>query len=111
MANGGEINSLDSAELDLTSQLIQNACEELKTFVEEQEAAGEIDCKKILNEARQMQLQLNITPDYKLYICMCGIFGPHRNIVKHWDTFEPVFANLVEADAENGTKRLMQCVF
>ncbi len=37
---------------------------------------------------------------------MCGIFGPHRNIVKHWDKFENVFMDLVEQDKEMGKKHL-----
>ena len=85
-----------------------NAIEELRTFVNEQEASGDINIDDIVREARQLQLQLNVTPEYKLYLCMCGIFGPDRNIVKHWDTFEQVFINLLETDPENGQKHLFQ---
>ena len=71
---------------------IVNACEELKIFVAEKEAeVGDVNPADILQQVRQTQLQLNITPEYKLYISLCGIFGPHRNIVKHWDKFEAVF--------------------
>ena len=83
-----------------------NAIEELRTFVNEQETSGDINIDDIVREARQLQLQLNVTPEYKLYLCMCGIFGPDRNIVKHWDTFEQVFINLLETDPENGQKHL-----
>ena len=60
-----------------------------------------------MSEVRQLQLQLNVTPEYKIYIAMCGIFGPHRNIAKHWDTFEPVFSNLISQDTEAGQKYLL----
>jgi len=55
-----------------------------------------------------LQLQLNVTPEYKFYLCMCAIFGPDRNIVKSWDDYEQVFVLLLEADAENGIKHLFQ---
>lgn len=75
-----------------------DACQELKTFVAEKEAEGAINCNDIVREARQLQLQLNVTPEYKLYLCIAGIFGAHRNIVKHWDEFEKVFTILVAQD-------------
>ena len=85
-----------------------NACEELKIIVDEQAEAGNIDVQKILSEVRQLQLQLNVTPEYKMYMAMCAIFGPHRNIVKHWDSFEALFSTLVEQDGEGGQKHLLQ---
>ena len=54
----------------------------------------------ILREARQQQFQLNVTREYKFYICLCSIFGLHRNIVKQWDTFEGVFTELMAQDGE-----------
>ena len=51
---------------------------------------------------RQQQLQLNVTPEYKLYLSMMGIFGPTRNIAKHWDTFEAVFTELMGQNEEAG---------
>ena len=90
-----------------TSFIIVDSCEELKAFVAEKEAeTGHVNLPDILQQIRQMQFQLNITPEYKLYIAMCGIFGPHRNIVKHWDKFEKVFMDLVEQDKEMGKKHL-----
>lgn len=82
-----------------------NACEELKTYVSEKEGE-ELKSNDVLQQVRHTQLQLNITPEYKFYICMCGLFGPHRNIVKHWDQFEGVFTNLVSQDEESGSKYL-----
>ena len=72
----------------------------------EKEAAGEINADDILKEARQIQFRLNVTPEYKLYICMCGIFGPHRNIVKNWSKFEAVFTTLINQNTDNGVKNL-----
>jgi len=61
---------------------------------------GDVNPADILQQVRQTQLQLNITPEYKLYISLCGIFGPHRNIVKHWDKFEAVFTSLIGQDED-----------
>ena len=55
-------------------------------------------------------MQLNVTPEYKLYIALCGIFGPHRNIVKKWDTFEEVFTSMAAQDEDNGNKHLFQAI-
>lgn len=71
---------------------------------------GPAPASAILKEVRQIQLQLNVTPEYKLYICMCALFGPHRNIVKHWDDYEAVFTNLASHDEELGYKHLFQAV-
>lgn len=80
-----------------------NSCEELKAFLAEKEAElGDVNIQDLLQQVRHIQLQLNITPEYKLYIAMCGIFGPHRNIVKHWDKFEAVFTTLVGQDEDMG---------
>ena len=73
-------------------------------FVDEQETEGSIDIESILREARQTQLSLNVTADYKLYICICAIFGPNRKIHKSWDTYEAVFTKLIGSDEENGQK-------
>ena len=76
----------------------------------EKEAEGAVNANDILREARQLQLQLNVTPEYKFYICLVGIFGANRNIVKQWDTFEGVFTNLVGQDEDNGAKHLLQAI-
>lgn len=98
--------------MPLTDENIVNACEELKAFVAEKEAevGGPAPCSEILKEVRQMQLQLNVTPEYKFYICICAIFGPHRNIAKHWDAYEAVFTTLANQDEEFGYKHLFQAV-
>ena len=49
-----------------------------------------------------------MTREYKIFIAMQSIFGQHRNIVKHWDAFEPVFKQLVAQDEDNGCKHLFQ---
>ena len=41
---------------------------------------------------------------------MVAIFGPHRNIVKTWAKYEPVFTDLVSRDSENGVKHLFQAL-
>ena len=60
----------------------------------------------LLTEVRQIQLVLNITPDYKYHILLCGIFNPKRSIIKNWAAYEKAFLNLVGKDGENGPKRL-----
>ena len=64
----------------------------------------------LLTEVRQQQLILNITPDYKYYILICGIFNPKRNIVKHWSKYEKAFLKLVQNDGDLGPKRLFQAI-
>lgn len=61
----------------------------------------------LLKEVRHAQLILNITPEYKYYILICGLFNPKRNIVKHWPTYEKAFLKLVQKDGEQGPKRLL----
>jgi len=88
-----------------------NACEELKNFVAEKEAdSGSCSSDDVLREVRQLQFQLNVTREYKMYIALCGIFGPHRNIAKHWDAFEAVFTSLIAQEDENGNKHLFQSI-
>lgn len=41
---------------------------------------------------------------------MIGIFGPSRNIAKHWDAFEAVFTELMGQNEETGCQHLLQCV-
>lgn len=86
------------------------ACEELTTFVAEKEAEGPINPDDILREVRQAQFQLNVTREYKLYICLVSVFGPHRNIAKHWDTYEPIFKSLMSQEEENAQKHMLQAV-
>jgi len=38
---------------------------------------------------------------------MVAIFGPHRNIVKQWETYALVFTTLLEQDADGGEKHLL----
>ena len=59
---------------------------------------------------RQIQLILNITPEYKYYILFCGIFQNKRNVVKSWPAYEPAFMKLVKSDGEIGIKRLLQTI-
>ena len=63
-----------------------------------------------MTEVRQIQLILNITPEYKYYILFCGVFAGKRNIVKNWSTYEPAFLRLVKSDGEIGIKRLLQTI-
>lgn len=101
-ATGGEINRLNSTKISIKDASIATAAEELRAFVAEKESEGAINCNDIVREVRQQQLQLNVTPEYKIYLSMTGIFGPTRNIVKHWDTFEAVFTELIGQNEETG---------
>ena len=74
----------------------------------------------ILTEIRHTQLVLNITPEYKYYILLNGVFNAKRNIVKHWAAYEKAFLKLVNNekaflklvsnDKEAGIKRLFQAI-
>lgn len=108
-ATGGEVSRLDATVITLDDSSIVNACDELKAFIDEK-GAEEIKNNEIMQQVRHTQLQLNITPDYKFYICLVAIFGPQRNIVKHWDTFEAIFTSMAEQDEENGNKHLFQAI-
>jgi hypothetical protein len=35
-----------------------------------------------------------LTPDYKIYILMCGIFSVKRSPIKHWAAYEHIFKQL-----------------
>eukprot|EP00350_Pseudokeronopsis_sp_OXSARD2_P001664 CAMPEP_0170540668 /NCGR_PEP_ID=MMETSP0211-20121228/635_1 /TAXON_ID=311385 /ORGANISM="Pseudokeronopsis sp., Strain OXSARD2" /LENGTH=196 /DNA_ID=CAMNT_0010843165 /DNA_START=734 /DNA_END=1322 /DNA_ORIENTATION=+ len=39
-----------------------------------------------------------------------GLFAPDRNIIKHWDTYEEVFVNLIEDSGKIGIKHLFQAL-
>ena len=69
-----------------------------------------INTDALLKQARSTQLSLNLTPDYKYYILMCGIFNPQRSPIKHWATFEECFARLAAIDKEVGHKRVFQAI-
>lgn len=74
------------------------------------EGDGLTDPDAILRKVRQIQFTLRVTREYKIYIAICGIFGPQRNIVKHWDTYEPVFQILIEEAESMGQKHLLQAI-
>ena len=78
--------------------------------MDEQETEGNVDIDAILREARQTQLSLNVTADYKVYICICAIFGAQRKIHKSWNSYQAVFTKLIAADEENGQKHFFQSV-
>lgn len=59
---------------------------------------------------RQAQLIMNVTPDYKYFLLFCGLFQGKRNAAKSWPEFEECFLSLVQADGENGPKRLLQTI-
>jgi hypothetical protein len=62
-----------------------------------------------LKRARQQQLALNVTPDYKYLILLCGIFNPKRTMINHWSKYEAVFTRLLANDAsEHAANRLLQ---
>lgn len=64
----------------------------------------------LLKQARNAQIALNVTPDYKYYILMTGIFNPKRSMVNHWAKYAPVFTKLASNDGEDGMKRVFQAI-
>lgn len=100
------MNILDATKIDLTSAEIEQGIEDIDKIVE---ARGPV-IDDLLTEVRQIQLVLNITPDYKYHILLCGIFNPKRSIIKNWAAYEKAFLNLVGKDGENGPKRLFQAI-
>jgi len=72
--------------------------------------AGDPSVEELLEETRNMQVGLNITPDYKFFILFNGIFNSKRNIVKNWSKYEMVFLKLVKEAGDNGIKRLWQTI-
>ena len=92
--------------------LIVQACDDLKDFIAQKEAdTGACSPSEILQQVRQLQFQLNVTREYKMFLAMMSIFGSHRNIVQHWDAFEPVFTQLMAQEGgENGRKHFFQTV-
>jgi len=71
---------------------------------------GDPSVAELLEEVRNMQIALNVTPDYKFYVLFMGIFNDERNIVKHWPKYEMVFLKLVKEAGEKGIKRLWQTI-
>lgn len=106
MKSEAEPNILDAQVLELKSTEIENAIEDVDKMVTENGPA--ID--DILTEIRHTQLVLNITPEYKYYILLNGVFNAKRNIVKHWAAYEKAFLKLVSNDREAGPKRLFQAI-
>jgi len=50
-----------------------------------------------------------LTPDYKLYILMCGIFSVKRSPIKHWSLYESIFQEL-SGEHKEGQKRVFQAI-
>jgi len=59
---------------------------------------------------RRDQISLNITPDYKYYILIAGIFNPKRTLVNHWEKYAPCFSELAAQDGDVGLKRVFQAI-
>jgi translation initiation factor 5 len=77
---GGDINILDSRKLELNSDDINEAIGQLDELVTEK---PDITAEEILKKARNIQVGINITADYKYVIVMCGVFNPKRTLINH----------------------------
>lgn len=103
-------NCFGSAILTLLSLLAclifaDQAIAEFEKFANDERTTEEL-----LQEARHVQLFLNVTADYKYYLLFCGLFAGKRNVIQHWAQYEPAFLQLVQADGESGIKRLLQTI-
>lgn len=112
LEEGVEVNEIDAEVLTLESEEIINACANIDTLINEEltDKDSKTACEEVLKQVRRDQISLNITPDYKYFILMAGIFNPKRTMVNHWEKFAPCFTNLVSADGDDGLKRVFQAI-
>lgn len=90
--SASEILALDSEELmDKLDKIAQMALRN-----ESNEA--------LLEELRRQTISLALTPEYKYYIMLCGLFNIGREPTKHFKKHEAIFFTFIEKDGELGRK-------
>jgi hypothetical protein len=52
-------------------------------------------------------MKYELTSESLHLIALCGVFGPSKNIVKHWDTYEELFLSLVKLDGKLGLEHFI----
>ena len=55
-------------------------------------------------------MKYGLTNESLHLIALCGVFGPSKNIVKHWDSYEELFLSLVKLDGKLGLEHFMQSI-
>lgn len=57
-----------------------------------------------------MQISLNLSPEYKYYILMNGLFNIGRTPLKNFKKNEAIFKHYLKKDGEQGTKHFLQSI-
>ena len=75
------------------------------------ETRGQKDAnEKILAELRLVGTSSGFSAEYRYWVLVCGLFGPERNIVKHWKEHEKAFLELIKQDGKIGIKHCLQAI-
>ena len=53
------------------------------------------------------KMKYQLTNESLHLIALCGVFGPSKNIVKHWDSYEELFLSLIKLDGKLGLEHFM----
>ena len=70
----------------------------------------DITNEEIMIYLKDQKAKYNITDEFLHYIALAGVFPPRRNIVKHWETNEQLFLDLVKNDGKLGLDHFMQAL-
>lgn len=101
-----DISDLDT-DLTLESRRLNNVITHLNKVMKDE---TDITSKEIYDFLMDYKMRYQLTDESLHLIALCGVFGPSKNIVKHWDTYEELFLSLVKLDGKLGLEHFMQSV-
>lgn len=70
-----------------------------------------IKVRELLSEAKNdFRMAHSRHDDFDYYICLCALFPPMRNIIKHWNSNQELFLQFVKRQGELGIHHLIQAL-
>ena len=97
-----------SPKLNLKDPRIEQAIDQIDSLVGGGSQNYDID--NVLSELYQIQLQLDIDSEVKIYILLCGLFSRKRDILAHWATHEQLFGKLLQRDRNIDSQHLFLAI-
>ena len=101
-ADGGDS---DVEALRLDSEEIKEKLDKINQMAIKNESN-----ESLLEELRRQTISLGLTPEYKYYMMMCGLFNIGREPTKHFKKHETIFKQFVEKDGDLGQKQFFQAL-
>lgn len=105
-----EEGEAEEAEVDDGAKLALD-CEELLERLDKiaQMAQAKKEHQEFIEEIRRLNISFGLTPDYKYYILMCGLFNIARTPLKNFKKHEKLFKHYTEKE-ELGKKHFLQAI-